>query len=285
VAVFGAVLVEEPVPPEHAGPLLPVIQGLLHKDPGARMTTPTALALLARAQAPVPVAAGPAGPPPPFTPDPDLTVLDPPFTTAPPAPVPTSAYADAPAEPGDGLARIAGLFAYAGAGVMGCALGLIFLSSRFSRAELAGAEQAYLLVTAACLGALAVVHLPVALVLGSAPPDGRRGLGAAVLVTGLVGAGALPAALVTFAATVAGGTPAWTGWLWAITGIWLGLTGLLVAPRSRTVAVAGETAAGGWILVLGTPSLGPVPLLAVLVLVLATYGCWAVGIGRLLRPR
>ncbi|MFC5752044.1 serine/threonine-protein kinase [Actinomadura rugatobispora] len=46
VAVFGAVLTEEPDPPVRAGPLRPVLDGLLHKDPARRMGAGTAEALL-----------------------------------------------------------------------------------------------------------------------------------------------------------------------------------------------------------------------------------------------
>ncbi|WP_067827379.1 serine/threonine-protein kinase [Actinomadura kijaniata] len=49
-AVYGALLTEEPAPPRNAGPLAPVIAGLLVKDPERRMTAPAAADLLAAAE-------------------------------------------------------------------------------------------------------------------------------------------------------------------------------------------------------------------------------------------
>ncbi|MEW2358819.1 serine/threonine-protein kinase [Spirillospora sp. NPDC029432] len=46
VAVFGAVLTEEPDPPMRAGPLRPVLDGLLQKDPARRMPAGVVEALL-----------------------------------------------------------------------------------------------------------------------------------------------------------------------------------------------------------------------------------------------
>ena len=46
MASLIAVISEDPEPPEHAGPLRPVIDGLLHKDPDQRMTALDAAALL-----------------------------------------------------------------------------------------------------------------------------------------------------------------------------------------------------------------------------------------------
>ncbi|HZM80714.1 MAG TPA: serine/threonine-protein kinase [Candidatus Limnocylindrales bacterium] len=58
-----AALATEPVPePRHAGPLAPVLKGLLHKDPGARMSAGEAQRLLG------PIAAGQAAPVPAFKP-------------------------------------------------------------------------------------------------------------------------------------------------------------------------------------------------------------------------
>jgi serine/threonine protein kinase len=65
VSVLAAILTEDPPPPRNAGPLLPVLQGLLHRDPDQRMTAETAAGLLAyiATAATVPSAA-PTEPPP-----------------------------------------------------------------------------------------------------------------------------------------------------------------------------------------------------------------------------
>jgi eukaryotic-like serine/threonine-protein kinase len=48
VAVLGAVLTHEPAPARRAGELLPVIEGLLRKEPSARLTVPQVAELLER---------------------------------------------------------------------------------------------------------------------------------------------------------------------------------------------------------------------------------------------
>jgi serine/threonine protein kinase len=48
MASLLAVLTEEPEPPSHAGPLRPVIDGLLHKDPDKRLSATDAAAMLDR---------------------------------------------------------------------------------------------------------------------------------------------------------------------------------------------------------------------------------------------
>jgi hypothetical protein len=48
VSVLAAILTEEPPPPRNAGPLLPVLQGLLHRDPDRRMPAAEAAGLLAQ---------------------------------------------------------------------------------------------------------------------------------------------------------------------------------------------------------------------------------------------
>src|SRR5919198_3254919 len=47
MSVFAAIVTEDPPPPRNAGPLLPVLQGLLHRAPGRRMSAETAAGLLA----------------------------------------------------------------------------------------------------------------------------------------------------------------------------------------------------------------------------------------------
>jgi hypothetical protein len=51
VAVFGALLTHEPQPPANAGPLRPVIEGLLAKDPDKRLTAAAAKGMFGRAEA------------------------------------------------------------------------------------------------------------------------------------------------------------------------------------------------------------------------------------------
>jgi tRNA A-37 threonylcarbamoyl transferase component Bud32 len=58
MAVFAAILTQDPVPPRNAGPLTPVLQGLLHRDPDHRMDAGTTATMLTR------VAAGDAPQPP-----------------------------------------------------------------------------------------------------------------------------------------------------------------------------------------------------------------------------
>src|ERR687896_685627 len=48
VSVLAAILTEDPPPPRNAGPLLPVLQGMLHRDPGQRISAETAAGLLAQ---------------------------------------------------------------------------------------------------------------------------------------------------------------------------------------------------------------------------------------------
>jgi serine/threonine protein kinase len=48
LASMLAVLMDDYTPPRNAGPLRPVIDGLLHKDPAARLTAPEAARLLER---------------------------------------------------------------------------------------------------------------------------------------------------------------------------------------------------------------------------------------------
>jgi serine/threonine protein kinase len=61
VSVLAAILTEDPAPPRNAGPLGPVLQGLLRRDPAGRMSAEMAADLLAQV-ATVPTVAG-AGPP------------------------------------------------------------------------------------------------------------------------------------------------------------------------------------------------------------------------------
>ncbi|HEY7488096.1 MAG TPA: serine/threonine-protein kinase [Streptosporangiaceae bacterium] len=65
VSVMAAILTEDPPPPRNAGPLGPVLQGLLQRDPARRMPAETAAGLLAQiatdttVPVPAPVPAGP----------------------------------------------------------------------------------------------------------------------------------------------------------------------------------------------------------------------------------
>ncbi|PRX07608.1 UNVERIFIED_ORG: serine/threonine protein kinase [Actinomadura viridilutea] len=65
MAVLAAIMTEEPPPPRNAGPLAPVLRGLLERDPAARMTAEQAEPLLAQVAAGAtvvdPVATAPAG--------------------------------------------------------------------------------------------------------------------------------------------------------------------------------------------------------------------------------
>ena len=72
VAVLGAVLTQEPARPERAGPLLPVIEGLLRKNPADRITAAQAAQMLEQVLA----AHGSARPPRPEPEAPDPTPLD-----------------------------------------------------------------------------------------------------------------------------------------------------------------------------------------------------------------
>jgi serine/threonine protein kinase len=79
MAALTAVLTEDPPPPPHAGPLTPVIMGLLANDPARRMTTGQAAEELTRVARDVPrPSPPPAGPP--QSPDPAATVYDVPDT-------------------------------------------------------------------------------------------------------------------------------------------------------------------------------------------------------------
>ncbi|GLZ05442.1 hypothetical protein Acsp03_29080 [Actinomadura sp. NBRC 104412] len=109
VAVFGAVLTEEPDPPVRAGPLRPVLDGLLQKDPARRMQAGVAEAILmvvggddpdpswpvpgrptpappGFAFPPAPGPAAPAGPVPP--PSPPAAATGPRLAVPPPGPPP-----------------------------------------------------------------------------------------------------------------------------------------------------------------------------------------------------
>ena len=72
VAVLGAVLTQEPARPERAGPLLPVIEGLLRKNPADRISAVQAAQMLEQVLA----AHGSARPPQPQPETPDPTPLD-----------------------------------------------------------------------------------------------------------------------------------------------------------------------------------------------------------------
>ncbi|MBA9007807.1 serine/threonine-protein kinase [Thermomonospora cellulosilytica] len=68
MAVLAALMTEEPPPPRNAGPLAPVIGGLLVRDPARRLTAPQAEEMLAQVAAgahpaPPPPATRPSGPP------------------------------------------------------------------------------------------------------------------------------------------------------------------------------------------------------------------------------
>jgi tRNA A-37 threonylcarbamoyl transferase component Bud32 len=61
MATLGAVLTQEPPPAPHAGPLTPVIDGLLVRDPAHRMAAPTAAAMLDDISAGRPAVQAPSG--------------------------------------------------------------------------------------------------------------------------------------------------------------------------------------------------------------------------------
>lgn len=64
MAALGAVLTEEPPPPQRAGPLTPVLAGLLARDPAQRLPADTAEAMLAQIARGTgsPASGGPGGP-------------------------------------------------------------------------------------------------------------------------------------------------------------------------------------------------------------------------------
>jgi hypothetical protein len=73
------------------------------------------------------------------------------------------------------------------------------------------------------------------------------------------------------------------GALWAVTAVWLGLEGLLLSARSRVAALAGETAAGLWILLISVPAAGRTAVTATVGATAAASLVWALGTGRTLR--
>ncbi|MEU4540791.1 serine/threonine-protein kinase [Streptosporangium sp. NPDC023825] len=102
-SIYVSIVTRPPSPPVHAGPLAPVLEGLLRKDPALRLTgsqAAAALAEIASAPAPGEPSAGPggessAGPGPD---DGDTRVADraaPPAPAPPPSPSPSSSPAEA----------------------------------------------------------------------------------------------------------------------------------------------------------------------------------------------
>jgi tRNA A-37 threonylcarbamoyl transferase component Bud32 len=67
VSVLAAILTEDPAPSRNAGPLRPVLHGLLQRDPGHRMSAETAAGLLAQIAAGTATSPGPPGYAPPPT--------------------------------------------------------------------------------------------------------------------------------------------------------------------------------------------------------------------------
>ncbi len=108
MATLSAVITEEAPPAPHAGPLAPVLEGLLHKDPEQRLDAPAASRLLQAVVDPpaatraFPVPAGPVAPAPVAPPPPPVRV-DPPVTSPTPAAAPSTGPATAsPAGPRPG---------------------------------------------------------------------------------------------------------------------------------------------------------------------------------------
>jgi hypothetical protein len=276
MAVLGAVLTDEPAVPEKANELLPVIEGLLRKEPDRRMTSTAAMPLLSAVAQPADT-------------DPAATRADVrPRRTASPrlaATIGGTRLAPQTATP------LTGAFGYVAAVVMvlTAVLALVLASEDLPGGLAHGVDLAFL----SLVGVIALAHVPVATGLYAAFRREQPWICRATLLLGLFGAVTLTAGLIV------GGAEAdtyerWTSdpqitkvgvavWaLQAVTGVWLAFTGAGLWRSNRSVAASAYGAFVLWILVFAAP-LGSGSLLTVLLVLLPiVYGTWAVGVGRLL---
>jgi hypothetical protein len=277
MAVLGAVMNDEPATPEKADALLPVIEGLLRKEPDRRMTSTAAMPLLdAVAQPPA--------------------VTDPAVTRADAPPRRTAAPRTAPTIGGTRLAPTAethlnGAFGYIAAATMVVTsiLALVLAAGEMSDRVADWLDLGFL----SGVAILALAHVPLATGLYAAFRREQPWMCRATLLLGLFGAATLAIAVIVGAVEVSE-YERWTSelsvytvhvvvWaLQAVTGVWLALTGAGLWRLNKSVAASAYGAFVLWILAFATPIRLESLLTVLFVLLPIVYGTWAVGVGRLL---